>query len=390
MPRTRDHLPWTDPQLRRDPYPFYAHAQTHAPVSRDEDGTVVLTKYADLMHYGRLPSVLIAPEWDKAGAWSVLSDMALGHDEPDHTRLKRLTSNWFTPKRVRQWVAITASVTDEILDRIGADGLIDGSSLAVEATHRTICRVLQVTEDGFDDVRHYMRMAMPVLSAAAGPEDFEACEQAHVYLQGRVRELLEHARENPGDGLIHELVETEQRGEITAAETLATALFFYTVGHMDASYLISSGLQLFAEQPAVFDAFRTNPDVRQNIVSELVRYDAPEPVVTRATSEDLDIGGFEVPAGSTLRLMLGAANRDPDVYDDPQKFDYTRPPAQSRSLTFSLGSHSCQGRLLAEAEIKTVWERIALRYSQIKVASAPEMMLTDASRHFITQPLRFT
>jgi cytochrome P450 len=315
--------------------------------------------------------------------------MAVGHDEPDHTRLRRVTSQWLTPKRIREWAKITERVTDEILDRIGADGLVDGSDLAVEATHRTICEILQVPEDEIEEVRRFMRQAMPVLSAAPDPADFEACEAAHVYLRGRTAELIEYGRTHRTDGLLQHLLDQQEEGALTEQELFATLLFFYFVGHMDASYLISSGLHLFTRTPQIFDTFREDPTVRQATVSELARFDAPEPVVTRATTEDLVIHGFEVPAGSSLRLLLGAANRDPEVFTNPDEFDVRRPAEHSRNLTFSFGSHSCQGRLLAEAEIRVVWERIAARYSAIELVAPPETMKTDASRHYLTLPLRF-
>lgn len=387
-PATRDYLPWKDAKLREDPYPFYARALAEAPITIDDDGTFVLTRYEDLMHYGRLPSVVIAPEWEKAGGWKILEHMALGKDEPEHTRLRRLTSKWLTPKQVKHLIAITAAVTDEILDRVGDDGLIDGFDIAVEATHRTVCRLLEVPDDQIDEVRTQMRKAMPVLSAVPTPEDFQACEEAHVYLRSRAAELIEMKRAQPGTGLLDHLLALEDRGEMTAAEVHATTLFFYFVGHMDASYLICSGLHMFTRRPDIFEVFRHRPEVREAIVTELVRFDAPEPVVTRTTTEPLVIRGVTVPAGSTLRLMLGAANHDPEVFDNPDDFDYNRPPEQTRNLTFSLGTHACQGRLLAEAEVRVIWERIAARYSRIELAAPPVIKNTDASRHYHSLPLR--
>ncbi|OBJ95461.1 cytochrome [Mycolicibacterium fortuitum] len=387
-PRTEDYLPWQDEQLRVDPYPFYARALREAPVSIDWDGAYVLTKYEDLMNYGRLPSVVIEPEWAETGAWAILSDMALGRDEPDHTRLKRMTGKWLTPKKIKEWLKLTEEVTDELLDEIGEDGRVDGSDLAVEVAHRTICRVMQVPEDGAQELRREMRNAMFVLSSARDQSDRDQSVEAHKYMQGRVRQCIEYKRAHPSDGLLDDLLRLQDTGEMSEAEAFATAVFFYTVGHMDASYLMCSGLQLFTERPEIFDAFRSNPDVRDAIVTELVRYDAPEPVITRSTTEDLTIRGIHVPAGSRLRLMLGAANHDPDVYDNPDEFDYTRPPEQSRSMTFSFGTHTCQGKLLAQGEIRVLWERIAARYSRIELAGEPTLKNTDASRHYYTLPLR--
>lgn len=387
-PATEDYMPWHDPELRKDPYPFYARAQAEAPLSREANGTYVLVKYDDVMKYGRLPSVLIAPQWENTGGWRVLRHMALGNDEPDHTRLKRLTSTWFTPKRVPEWIKTTAVVADEILDRIGEDGLVDGYELAVEASHRTICAVLQVPEDEMDEVRHASRNAMPALSAVADQPEFEASEKAFDYMRARAGRMIEHSRAHPGDGLLDHLLALQDRGEMSPDEAVATLMFIYIVGHLDVNYLISSGLHLFTQRPEIFDAFRANPEVRDSIVNELVRFDAPEPTVTRKTTEDLIIRGVHIPAGSVLRLGLGAANRDPDVFDNPHEFDFTRPPEQSRSLTFSLGSHSCQGHLLARAEVRTVWERIGARYSRIKLTEPPIIKNTDASRHYYTLPLQ--
>ncbi|KAA9165521.1 cytochrome P450 [Amycolatopsis acidicola] len=388
-PEATEYLPWTDPRFRADPYPFYARALAEAPVLRDDfDGSYVLTKYEDLMHYGRLPSVRIAPEWEKAGAWRVLRDMALGNDEPAHTRLRRQTNKWFTPKRVREWAAVTADIADRVLDRIGPDGLVDGSALAVEVAHRVVCEVMQVEADGVEEVRATMRRAMLILSARPTPEDHADAELAMREMLRGSAALLDYKRANPGDGLLDSLLAAQDRGEMSASEVLMTTLFFYVVGHMDAGYLMASGLHLFTRRPELFERFRADPGVREAMVIELARYDAPEPVITRTTTEDLVIRGVHVPAGRSLRLMTGAANHDPDVFDNPDEFDFTRPPEQSRNLTFSFGNHGCQGRLLAEAEIRVVWERIAARYSRIELAAEPVLRNTDASRHYYELPLR--
>lgn len=387
-PRTADYLPWENEQLREDPYPFYARALAEAPVSLDWDGAYVLTKYEDLMTYGRLPSVVIEPAWAEAGAWGILKDTALGRDEPDHTRLKRATGKWLTPKRTKQWLRYTEEISDELLDDVGDDGLIDGSDLAAEVAHRTICRVMQIPEDGIEDLRREMRNAMFVLSSARSQSDRDQSVEAHAYMQRELVKHIEYKRANPGDGLLDDILRMQDCGELSRDEAFAIALFFFTVGHMDASYLMSSGLHLFTKRPEIFDVFRADPDARDAIVNELVRYDAPEPVIVRYATEELTIRGVHIPAGSWLRLMLGAANHDPDIYDNPDEFDYTRPPEQSRNMTFAFGSHTCQGKLLALGEIRVLWEKIGARYSRVELASEPVIKNTDASRHYYTLPLR--
>lgn len=387
-PRTVDYMPWENEQLRINPYPFYARALAEAPVSQDWDGAYVLTKYEDLMTYGRHPSVTIEPAWAEAGAWVLFKDTALGHDGPDHTRIKRATGKWLTPKQIKRWLKYSEEISEELLDGVGDDGLIDGSDLAAEMAHRTICRVMQIPEDGIEDLRREMRNAMRVLSSARDQSHRDQSVEAHAYMQRRLEEHIEYKRANPGDGLLDDLLRLQDAGELSQEEAFATAFFFFTVPHMDASYLMSSGLHLFTKRPEIFEAFRNNPDVRDAIVNELVRYDAPEPVIARYTTSDLTIRGVHIPAGSCLRLILGAANRDPEIYYNPDEFDYTRPPEQSLNMTFAFGRHTCQGKLLALGEIRVLWEKIGARYSRIELASEPVMSNTDASRHYCTLPLR--
>src|ERR1700722_12478961 len=119
------YLPWGDPAFRNDPYPWYDRLREEHPVYQIEPGSYVLTRYADVLHCTTHHRTTVLPAWEDAGAWQVNADTIIGTDAPEHTRLRRQTNRWFTPKLVKQWVEATTEQTTLSLDRIGKDGRVE-------------------------------------------------------------------------------------------------------------------------------------------------------------------------------------------------------------------------------------------------------------------------
>jgi cytochrome P450 len=384
----KELLPWDDAEFLLDPYPWFARVQAEAPIFLDPTGVYVVTKYDDVLEFGKHPAMSVEPGWDQAGPWALARHTIIGRDEPDHTRLRRHTNRWFTPKRVREWVTTTADVTAEILDGLDGDTVDGWHQLSVIPTHHTMCRVLQVPEGDVHDVKEAMERSMPMLRVHPRPGELEMAEAAFEYLVERVDRFLDSKRSSPGDGLADDLIAAHDRGELSRMEMLATITMFYGLGHMDVGYTIASGLHQLAQRADVFEAFRSTPELRDQIVNEIIRFDAPELSFYRTTTEDLTIRGVDVPAGSLVRFMIGAANRDPDVFDDPQSFDFTRPMDRSRNLSFGLGPHTCAGQVISRAQAKSVFEVVSSRFRRIELAGDVVMDNTDFSRHYKELPLR--
>lgn len=384
----RDYYPWDDPAFERDPNPWYARAQAEAPVLPDETGTFIVSRYDDVMEFGPLPCMSVEPGWDAAGPWSVAGSTIIGRDAPEHTRLRRQTNRWFAPKAVREWVATTVAATEEVLD--GAeDGRLDGwLDLAVLPTHRTMCSVLQVSDEDALEVMAEMAETMPMLSARPRPGTMERAAEGFAKLGARVDAMIEARDASPRDALTDALLGASREGTMTKDEARATLLMLYSLGHMDVGYLIAAGLRIFAELPAVYTAFRDSEDLRDAIINEIVRYDPPELSFYRTTLEDVTIRGVRIPAASRIRFMIGAANRDPQFFEDPQRFDFRRPQDRSRNLSFGLGTHTCAGQGYARAQARAIFETVASRFESIELAGPFEMDNTDFSRHFTVLPLR--
>ncbi|WP_197417641.1 cytochrome P450 [Mycobacterium sp. GA-2829] len=383
-----EYLPWDHAEFERDPYPWFARAQAEVPVLRDTDGTFVVLRYADVLEFGKRPAMSVEPGWEKAGPWSIARQSVIAQDPPKHTQLRRQTSKWFTPKAVENWVATTAAVTNAVLDAASGD-LVDGWwDLSAVPTHHTMCRVLQFAADDVVGVVHDMADTMPMLSALPRAGTIDKAADGFDRLARRVAPMLAAKRDTVGDGLADALLAAEQRGEITDEEARATTLLLYSLGHMDVGYAIAAGLHVFARLPEVWNDFRRDPSARDAIINEIIRYDPPELSFYRVPTADVTIGGVDIPAGSTVRFMIAAANRDPEVFTDPHVFNHRRPAEQSRNLSFGIGPHSCLGQVLSRAEAKAVFEVLAGRFRRIELAGPVGMDNTDFSRHFTTLPLR--
>lgn len=382
-----DYYPWDDPEFERDPNPWYARAQAEVPVLVDDTGTFVVSRYDDVMEFGPMSCMSVEPGWDAAGPWSVASSTIIGRDAPDHTRLRRQTTKWFAPKAVREWITTTASVTNEVLDEMEG-GMLDGwLDLAVVPTHRTMCRVLQVEDDDAIDVMAEMAATMPMLSARPRPGTWQMAGEGFEKLSRRIDSIIEMRSAQPADGLTNALMDAVRDDTLTRQEMRATALMLYSLGHMDVGYLVAAGLRVFAELPDVYAEFRENANVRDAVINEIVRYDPPELSFYRTTLEDLTIRGVEVPAGSRLRFMMGAANRDPMFFENPHVFDFHRPQDRARNLSFGLGPHTCAGQGYARSQARTIFETVSSRFKSIELNGQFETDNTDFSRHFTKLPL---
>lgn len=382
-----EYYPWDDPEFERDPNPWYARAQAEVPVLLDGTGTYVVSRYDDVMEFGPMSCMSVEPGWDAAGPWSVASSTIIGRDAPDHTRLRRHTTKWFAPKAVREWVVTTAAVTNEILDEMQGGALDGWLDLAVIPTHRTMCRVLQVEDEEALEVMAEMADTMPMLSARPRSGTWDMAAEGFQKLERRVEALIRSRSERPADGLTNALIDAVRDGTMSHQEMRATALMLYSLGHMDVGYLVAAGLRVFAELPEVYAAFRDSAEVRDAIINEIVRYDPPELSFYRTTTEDVIIRGVQIPAGSRLRFMMGAANRDPEAFEDPHIFNYSRPQDRSRNLSFGLGPHTCAGQGYARSQARTIFETVASRFKSISLAAPFETDNTDFSRHFTKLPL---
>jgi cytochrome P450 len=382
-----EYFPWDDPEFERDPNPWYTRAQQEVPVLVDDSGDYVVSRYADVVEFGPMECMSVEPGWDAAGPWSVASSTIIGRDAPEHTRLRRQTNKWFAPKAVREWVKTTTAAVNEVLDGMAGETIDGWLDLSVLPTHRAMCRVLEVPDDDAVPVMQEMATTMPMLSARPRQGTRELAAEGFASLAARLDTFLK-SEPKPG-GLVAAMMEAEDGGKMSKDEVHATLLMLYSLGHMDVGYIVAASLRILAELPEVYEAYRTDPDQRDAIINEVVRYDPPELSFYRTTSEDVTISGVTVPAGSRLRFMMGSANRDPEFFDDPHTFDFLRPQSHSKNMSFGFGTHTCAGQGMARSETRAVLDAVTDRFGRMELAEPFEMDNSDFSRHFTRLTLKF-
>ncbi len=349
------------------------------PVYASPAGVHVLTRHADIAALIRDPR-MSALELS-FGVGDRFHDSVLGQDPPDHTRLRKVFQKWFSGSRVRDWAADTQARVDAALAAAEARGgtldVID--DYAFPATFGTISYMFGVSTDEAQACRHHTYVIGRALAPGADDADMAAGEASLDWYYDYIRGLIAQKRQAPGDDLLSAFVAAVGDATMTENEVLATMTLLYAVGHLDNTYLIANGILELLGAPDLRQRFVADPAVRGTTILELLRHETPEQFVVRAAREQIEIAGESIPAGAVVMLMIGAANRDPAVFPDPERLDVDRPNV-NRQLAFGGGIHACIGSGLARAQGEVGVATIVERYPSLALAGEVEFGHTEFLR----------
>ena len=387
-PLTHSRFDFGDPSFLLDPYPTYAllraepgivaHAELGWLVARHADVNVVLHDHR--MVSGPLNAALYAGLPAEAARaikpfQTSMSHNMLFQDDPDHTRLRRLVSQAFTPRRVQQLRDTIAEITRGLLaDRGPGDPLDVVSELAFPLPARVIASMLGIpwedlprlkawTDDGTDFLGNARTTSAPDELATRTGASYTA-------LMAYFHEQAARHRAEPGDDLICAMLAVEDAGEsLTDEELVSTCGLLFSAGHETTTNLIGNGLLALLQHPEQLQALRNEPDLIPGAVDELTRYDSPVQFIYRLSAEDVRLGTTTIPAGQLVVLLLGAANRDPVVFSDPDRLDVRRQPRHY--LSFGTGAHACLGGFLARLEAGIALDQLLARAPGLRLADAP-------------------
>lgn len=391
LPDESELWPLDNPEFILNPFPFYEHLRTIAPLYIMQDGSYLLSTYEDTVKYLKHPVMsAVEPEWMEPNPWEALYNTMLFSDPPLHTDRRRHINKWFTPKLVRDWVKTTAKITNLKLQQLEDGQVIDAyEDIAVESTHITMCHLLELPEDEIYEVTRNWFHSTLALRSHPDPWQIEVATEGFKYLRDRVDKLLADKVNNPGNGLADELLAKYKAGEMTYDEVAETVLILYASGGHNPGFMITAGIETFARNPELFDQYRNHPELRKNFVNELIRMNPPELIMSRFPTEEIEIHGVKIPPTSQVKFLLGGANYDPAYFENPYQFDINRPPENSMNLSFGIGAHSCAGQVLSRAECETVFTIIAELYSRIELAEEPEVTHTERVRSYAHLKVKF-
>jgi cytochrome P450 len=390
------------PDVIANPYPYYDRLRTLDPVHRSPLGVFVASRHADVSFVlrdkrfgkdfvGRMtrrfgPQVLDEPVYRSMRHWM------LQLDPPDHTRLRGLVVKAFTARRVEDMRPRIQEIVDETLDRVEPRGRMDLiADFALRLPVTVICDMLGIPEEDhemiFSGARAGGRLLDPVPLSRA---EIDRANADNLATAAYFHSLFELRRRQPGDDLTTQLVHAEEKGhKLTNEELTANVILLFGAGHETTVNLIGNGLLALYRNPDQLRLLKENPTLIANAVEELLRYDSSVQMTGRTTLEDVSVGGVDVAKGETVLCLLGAANRDPAAYPDPDRLDITR--SNIRPMSFGGGIHFCLGAQLARIEGEIAIATLLRRLPGLKLddAERPDWRQTFVLRGLNTLPARW-
>ncbi len=390
-------------QNRADPYTLYRHYRETDPMNRADPGIWTFTRYADIVAVLRDDRFSVDPR--NATAFDELREEAgdepdfimnaagrvlLFTDPPDHTRLRTLVNKAFTPRTVERLRGHIAELVDGILDVVGRRGEMDViEDLAYPLPALVICELMGVPTSDRDMFRGWSGEVAPILDPWTSPEVLNNAVGALGRFLFYFMDLVQKRRQDPQDDLVSALIAAEEQDDrLTDEQLLALCILIFIAGHETTQNLIGNGLLALLRNRDQLELLRANPQLTKEAVEELLRYDSPVQLTGRSATVDVDLSGTTIPKGEQIILLLGAGNRDPAEFDDPDRLDITR--TKSSVLSFGAGAHFCLGAGLARLEGGIVFDALLKRFPDLELATdVPEYRETLTLRGLKSLPVRF-
>ena len=371
LPRIPPKLDLATVDLLQDPYPTYRSLRDAGPLCRLGPGTWGVTRHADvaaLLRDPRLGSEFPTSYHElsvgQGAAASLLGRILLYRDAPAHTRVRRLFGRVFSPSAVRRLQPRIERVARGVVEPVVARGRFDAvSEIALPMPVLVVCELMGIPPDAYDEVQPRAADLGGAFATFVPPQARAAADDAVGWLRSFLTEFLVLRRRKPGDDLLSLLMSVdEDGGRLTEEEVVDNAVFAFFAGFETTVNLLATGLLELASAPRLQQMLRADPGLLPGAVEEFLRFDAPIQGVARLVRGPVELDGRTLRSGRVLVLLLGSANRDERVFDDPDRLALQRTP--NPHVSFGGGPHLCMGALLARREAEAVFRIILERTHQ--------------------------
>jgi cytochrome P450 len=362
----------------------------------------IVKVYADHEHFSAIVSSLgpmvPLPRPEAGESWAQMierrraeipmGDHLIAIDPPRHTRERALTGKLFTPNRLKENEEFMWTLAGELIDEFALRGEVEfGRAYARPFTLLVVADLLGVPREDHERFRGWLGEG-----SAGDPEGEHVGDRVFANLAPYFTRYIEERRNAPRDDVMSQLaVARFPDGELPeVAKVVRIASIFFAAGQETTARLIAAGLRILAEQPALAKELRSDPAGIPSFVEECVRLEGPIKSTFRLALVDAQICGVEIPAGSIVMGSIGAANRDPSVFENPDRFDARRSNAR-RNIAFGHGEHFCPGASLARAETRISFERLLARLDDLEIVEPERLRYAESFiiRGLEALPLRF-
>lgn len=364
-----------------DPFPFYAKLRHFHPVFRMPDASVFVSSHAAVSAIYRHPGassdkkVEFAPKFGASPLFEHHTTSLVFNDPPLHTRVRRLMMGALNQRAMQRMTpgleSLVQSLVDGLQQRMVDEGEVDLiEHFAAAIPVDVIGNLLAVPQSERDPLRAWSLAILGALEPRVSAQSLQAGNQAvsdfSEYLRGLIADRRIHPL-NPEEDVLTRLIQGEKDGErLTEHELIHNCIFLLNAGHETTTNLIGNGLVIMMRWPEIWDDLRKQPALISSAIEEMLRFDSPLQLNNRRLLEPIELNGVLLERGCLVTLGVGAANRDPEVFADPDRFDPARKP--NRHVGFGHGDHACAGMNVARLEAKVAFTALTQRFSKLHPA----------------------
>jgi cytochrome P450 len=383
-----------------DPFPYYRALREHDPVHRMPDGAYLITRwrdcdtvYRDARVFSSDKKTEFRPKYGDTPLYQHHTTSLVFNDPPLHTHVRRAIQMALSNRVIAEMEAGLVTLVDRLLDAMevkgGAD-LIENFAAAIPV--EIIGNLLGVPRADRGPLRGWSLAILGALEPVLTPEQMKLGNDSVRAFSDYLKGLIAERRCKPGDpekDLLTRLIAGEHEGrKLSETELTQNCIFILNAGHETTTNLIGNALEIFIRFPDARRQLIEKPDLMKSAVEEVLRFESSNQLGNRITTADVELGGILLPRGTLITLGIGAANRDPDIFPDPEHFDIARNP--TRHLAFGSGIHMCAGISLARLEGRVAIERFLKRFPDYRADGLPTRSHRARFRGFTTLPVRLS
>ena len=366
------------------PYLTLAALREHDPVHFNPDGSVFLTRHEDVQSVYRDRSMssdkqeAFGAKFGDGPLYTHHTTSLIFNDPPYHTVVRKLLSHAFTPRKLTEMGPLIETIVNKLLDRIDRPDSFDFvSEFAMLLPTEIISFMLGVPEEHRMTLRGFSLAILGALDPVISNERLKAGNDAVSEFGALLSDLIDHRRKYPEGAGRGEVLESLIFGDfegrrLTQEELIQNCIFLLNAGHETTTSLVANAVGIFLEHPNAHQQLIGNPSLIDTAVEEILRFESPLQIGNRQTTEDVELSGVTIPAGTYIHTSIAAANRDPAVFDAPDIVDFSRMP--NRHLAFITGIHVCLGATLARLEGRIAIGKLVERFPNLRAAGKAERM----------------
>ena len=377
------------PDFRATIHERYRQLRETAPVSLTPRGAWRLARHDDCERLLKRTAVGVRttegklPQADEAGMPRLFM---LEQDPPNHTRLRKMVARYFTPRAMDNLHERVKVLTQELVDQIQPGQVDLMKALALPLPTSVICEMMGVPkEDRLTFIQWTDDMTYFLLGSAATPEQQSRAGTAIGRMTAYLTSRIEERRDSEEEDLISVLVRAEDEDRLSHAELLWQCMGLILAGFETTTGLIGNGIRALLMHPEELAKLQSDPALLESAVEECLRFDPPILATCRYLHEEAEFGDYTLPVNTAVTAVLAAANRDPEVFDHPDRFDITRSP--NKHLGFGGGPHICLGAYLARLEAREAISALFRRYPKVKLVSEAQSWTNSLFRTLAELPV---